>query len=74
MFKKKCCKLIFIDLVQESEIEKLINNLNENESLGPCGIPVKILQNPVDVLKQALTYLINLSPRGNQNRKSDSCL
>ena len=50
----------FINPVQEYEIEKLINNLNQNENLGPCGIPVKILKNHVDVLKQPLTYLINL--------------
>ena len=44
-------------------MEKLINNLNRNKSLGPCRIPVKILQNHVEVLKQHLTYLINLSFR-----------
>ena len=44
---------IFINPVQESEIDKLINNL------GPCSIPVKILQNHVDILKQPL--IINLS-------------
>ena len=38
-----------------------MNNLNQNKSLGPCGIPVKTLQNHVDFLKQPLTYLINLS-------------
>ena len=47
--------------MQESEIEKLINNLNQNKSHGPCSIPFKIRQNHVDVLKQPLTYLINLS-------------
>ena len=50
-----------INHVQESEIEKLINNLNQNKSLGPCSIPVKILQKHIDVFKQPLTYLINLS-------------
>ena len=60
-FKKECCNSFFINPVQESEIEKLINNLNQNKSLGPCSIPVKILQKHVDVLKQPLTYLINLS-------------
>ena len=51
----------FLNLVQESEIEKLINNLNQNRSLRRCSIPVKILKNDVDVLKQPLAYLINLS-------------
>ena len=51
----------FINSVQETEIEKLINNLNQNKSLGPCCIPIKILKNHVNVLKQPLTYLINLS-------------
>ena len=36
--------------VQESDIEKLINNLNKYKSLGPCSIPSKILQNHVEVL------------------------
>ena len=38
-----------------------MRNLNKNKSLGPCSIPVKILQNLDDVLKQPLSYLINLS-------------
>ena len=50
-----------MNLVQESGIEKLIRNFNQNKSLGSCNVPVKILQNHVDVLKQPLTYLINLS-------------
>ena len=41
-------------------MEKLISNLNKKKSLGPCRIPVKILQNYVDVLKEPLTDLINL--------------
>ena len=36
--------------VQESDIERLINNLNKYKSLGPCSIPSKILQNHVEVL------------------------
>ena len=51
----------FINPVQESEIEKLINNLNKNKSVGPCSIPIKILQSHVDTLKQPWTYLINVS-------------
>ena len=51
----------FINPVQESEIEKLISNLNQNKSLDPCSISVEILQNHVDILKQPFTYLINLS-------------
>ena len=53
--------LFFINPVQESEIEKLISNLNQNKSLDPCSISVEILQNHVDILKQPFTYLINLS-------------
>ena len=52
--KKKVVNSIFINTVQDSEIDKLINHL------GLCSIPVKILQNHVDVLKQPLIYLINL--------------
>ena len=48
-FKKECLNSFFINPIQE------------NRSLGPCSIPVKILQKHVDVLKQTLTYLINLS-------------
>ena len=59
--RKSVVNSFFINPVQESEIEKLINNLNQNKSLGPCSIPVKILQNHVDALKQPLTYLINFS-------------
>ena len=59
--RKSFVNSFFFNPVQESEIEKLINNLNQNKSLGPCSIPVKILQKHVDVLKQPLTYLINLS-------------
>ena len=58
---KRVVNSFSINPVQESEIEKLINNLNKNKSLGPCSIPVKILQNNIDVLKQPLTYLINLA-------------
>ena len=57
--RKNVVNSFFINPVQETEIEKLINNLNKNKSLGRCNIPVKILQN--HVLKQPLTYLINLS-------------
>ena len=58
--RKSVVNSFFINLVKESKIEKLINNLNQNKSLGRCNIPVKILQKHVDVLKQPLTYLINL--------------
>ena len=57
--RKNVVNSFFINPVQEIEIEKLINNLNKNKSLCRCNIPVKILQN--HVLKQPLTYLINLS-------------
>ena len=59
--RKSVADSFFINPVQESEIEKLINSLNQNKSLGPCSIPLKILQNHVDVLKQPLTYLIKVS-------------
>ena len=59
--RKSVVNSFFINPVHESEIEKLTNNLNKNKSLGPCSIPVKILQNHIDVLKQPLTYIINLS-------------
>ena len=58
-YLRKNVNSFFINPVQESEIEKLINNLNKNKS--PCSIPTKILQNHVHVLKQPLTCLINLS-------------
>ena len=38
-----------------------MNNLNKIKSLGSYSIPVKFLQIHVDVLKQPLIYLINLS-------------
>ena len=76
--RKSVVKSIFINPVQESEIEKLINKLNKNKSLGPCSIPVKILQHHADVLKQPLAYSINLSFQqgisGTQNHKSCSYL
>ena len=50
-----------INFVKDTEIEKLIKNLNHNKSLGPCSIPVKILKNHANDLKQPLTFLINLS-------------
>ena len=59
--RKAVINSFFINPIQESEIEKLINNLNKNKSLGTCSINVKILQNHVDVLKQPLKYLTNLS-------------
>ena len=59
--RKSVVNSFLINLIQESEIEKLINSLNQNKSLGTCSIPVKILENHVDVLKQSLTYLVNLS-------------
>ena len=59
--KESVVNSFFINLVQESGIEKLIRNFNQTEGLGSCNVPVKILQNHVDVLKQHLTYLINLS-------------
>ena len=75
---KRVVNSISINPVQESEIKKLINNVNKNKSLGQCSIPVKILQNNIDVLKQPLTYLIDLSSRyisrGTQNRKRYSYL
>ena len=59
--RKAVVNSFFIKPIQESEIEKLINNLNKNKSLDTCRVNVKILQNHVDVLKQPLKYLTNLS-------------
>ena len=61
--QKRVVNSFFINPIQESEMEKLINNLNQNKSFGPCAVSVKILKNHVDVLKQPLTYLISLSFR-----------
>ena len=36
-------------------------NLNHNKILGPCSIPVKILKNHVNDLKQPLAFLRNFS-------------
>ena len=57
--RKNAVESFFINPIQEPEIEELINNPNKNKSLGPCSIPVKILQNHIEVLKQPLT--LNLS-------------
>ena len=43
--KKRVLNSFFVNPVKETEIEKLIKNLNHNKSLGPCDIPVKILKN-----------------------------
>ena len=55
-----CIVEIFNDFFVNVQILHL-EYLNKNKSLGPYSIPVKILQNLGDVLKQPLTYLINLS-------------
>ena len=59
--KKRISNSFFINAVKDNEIEKLIKNLNHNKSLGPCSIPVKILKNHANDLKQPLAFLINLS-------------
>ena len=59
--KQKVINSFFLNLVQENEIEKFINNLSLNKSTDPCSIPTKILKNLVDVLKQPLSYLKNVS-------------
>ena len=38
-----------------------MKTLNHKKSLGPCSIPVKILKNYVNDLKQHLAFFINLS-------------
>ena len=58
--RESVVNLFFINPIQESEIKKLINDLNQNKSLGACSISVKIIQNLVDASEQSLTYLINL--------------
>ena len=40
---------------------KLINKLNQNKSLGPCSIPVKILQNHVEIIVN-LSFQQGISP------------
>ena len=35
-----------------------MKNLNHNKSLGPCSIPVKILKNQANDLKQTLAFFI----------------
>ena len=59
--KKRISNSFFINPVKDTEIEKLIKNLNQNKSLGPCSIPVKILKIYANDLKQPLAFLINLS-------------
>ena len=49
--RKSVVNSFFINSDQESEIEKLLNILNQCESLGPFSIPVKILKNHVDISK-----------------------
>ena len=74
--RKSVVNSFLINLIQESEIEKLINNLNQNESLGTCSIPVKILENHVDILKRILDIFsksfitAKYISRGTQNCKS----
>ena len=58
--RQSVVNLFYINPIQESEIKKLINDLNQNKSLGACSISVKIIQNLVDASEQSLTYLINL--------------
>ena len=38
--RKSVVNSFFINLVQEYKMEKLINILNQNKSIGPCSIPV----------------------------------
>ena len=59
--KKELLNSLFINPVKDTEIEKLIKNLHHNKSLGPCSIPVKILRNHSNDLKQPLAFLRNLS-------------
>ena len=59
--RKSVVDSYFTNPIQESEIKKFIKSLHKNKSLNPWTIPVKVLQNHVDVLKQFVTYLINLS-------------
>ena len=55
-----CIVEIFNDFFVNVQILHL-EYLNKNKRLSPYSIPVKILQNLGDILKQPLTYLINLS-------------
>ena len=58
---KRVLNSFFITALKDTEIEKPIKNLNRNKSLGPCNIPIKILKNHANDLKQALAFLTNLS-------------
>ena len=59
--KKGVLKSFFINPFKDNEIEKLIKILNHNKSLCLCSIPVKILKNHGNDLKQPLAFLTNLS-------------
>ena len=61
--KKRTLNSFFINLVKDTEIEKLIKNLKYNKSLGPHSITVKILKNHANDLKQSLTFNSFISAR-----------
>ena len=53
--------LFFISLAQDAKIEKLINSFNQIKSLGLFVIAVQIHKNQLFVLKQPMTFLIDIS-------------
>ena len=55
--KERVSNSLFINPVKDTEIEKLIKNLNHNKSLGPSSILVKILKR----FKTTSAFLINFS-------------
>ena len=54
--KKRVLNSFFINTVKNTEIEKLIKNRNHSKSLGQCSIPVKILKNHANDLKQPTAF------------------
>ena len=50
---------------------KLINKLNQNKSPGPCSIPVKILQNHVEIIVN-LSFQQGVSPEAFISLKKNS--
>ena len=61
--KNKLVNSFVLNPVDESEVVKLVNNINKNKSLGPNSIPISVLKRHIDVLKGPITFLINLSFR-----------
>ena len=57
----KIVNSFFLNPVQETEIIKIIKNLNSNKSLGPNSTPVHILKENIEILAKPLLHIINVS-------------